>query len=214
MLTRFLRSLTESLEQTRGEKRKLEAVISSAQSQARTLEEDKSRLTQSLAVTQDDLARLSARPDNSVKVEKLESDLQDVRDQLADAEEELDDAKKREQKQRGQLLDELSLVQQEVRRSRFLLLGSALTPPAGVVAQNAASTGAAQEGQVRSPRCCCCTLLHSFHYHINYDTPSPCNLEYHRRTAFANKSRKNNLRKRVAGPSSLVPLLLLHLLSL
>lgn len=43
--------------------------------------------------------------------------MQDAKDQLADAEEELEDAKKREQKQRSQLLDELSQVQQEVRHS-------------------------------------------------------------------------------------------------
>lgn len=60
------------------------------------------------------MTRLSNRPDDSAKIQQLEAELQDVRDQRADLEEELEDAKKREQKQRGQLLDQLNTVEQEV----------------------------------------------------------------------------------------------------
>jgi predicted nucleic acid-binding Zn-ribbon protein len=110
----LLTSLTQNLEQTRSEKRKLEAVVSSTQAQLRTLEAEKTRLNSSLVAAQLETSRLSARPDGSAKLAQLEGELQDLRDQLADAQEELEDSKKREAKTRAQLLEELSGVQAEV----------------------------------------------------------------------------------------------------
>ncbi|GAA6003585.1 uncharacterized protein JCM10292_000432 [Rhodotorula paludigena] len=97
-----LNDLTASLEQTRAEKRKLEAQI-------RTLEDDKSQLQQQLSAAQ------AAPPatDNTTIITD-DSELQELRDQIADLEEELADAQKREQKTRAQLLDELSQAQGEL----------------------------------------------------------------------------------------------------
>ncbi|GAA5984490.1 hypothetical protein JCM5350_004734 [Sporobolomyces pararoseus] len=80
-----LNDLTESLEQTRLDKRKLEAQVAQLQSQSSS----------------------ASSSSNNVDVEELQ-------DQIADLEEELKDAKAREQKVRSQLLDELSTVQSEV----------------------------------------------------------------------------------------------------
>ncbi|GAA5879033.1 hypothetical protein JCM16303_001275 [Sporobolomyces ruberrimus] len=82
-----LNDLTESLEQTRSDKRKLEAQLAQLQAQSP--------------------APATASAANSGDVEELH-------DQIADLEEELRDAKAREQKVRSQLLDELSAVQGEV----------------------------------------------------------------------------------------------------
>lgn len=108
------RSLTESLEQTRGEKRKAESALSLAHAQSRALEKDHASLTSSLSAAQAEVARLNARPDDGPKLKALASDLADVRDQLQDAKEELADAKKREQKGRQQLLEQLSTAEEEV----------------------------------------------------------------------------------------------------
>ncbi|GAA5966238.1 hypothetical protein JCM21900_000077 [Sporobolomyces salmonicolor] len=79
-----LNDLTESLEQTRGEKRKLETQVSQLQQQQPT------------------------------PVAADHGELEELQDQIADLEEELKDAKAREQKVRAQLLEELSTVQAEV----------------------------------------------------------------------------------------------------
>ncbi|GAA5934301.1 uncharacterized protein JCM15063_004533 [Sporobolomyces koalae] len=85
-----LNDLTESLEQTRLEKRKLETQVSQLQAQV-----------------QAHGATASSSSASNVDTEEL-------LDQIADLEEELKDAKAREQKVRSQLLDELSTVQSEV----------------------------------------------------------------------------------------------------
>ncbi|GJN92801.1 hypothetical protein Rhopal_005839-T1 [Rhodotorula paludigena] len=97
-----LNDLTASLEQTRAEKRKLEAQI-------RTLEDDKSQLQQQLSTAQ---ATPPAADNTTIITDDTE--LQELRDQIADLEEELADAQKREQKTRAQLLDELSQAQGEL----------------------------------------------------------------------------------------------------
>lgn len=79
-LTVFLhRSLTESLEQTRGEKRKLETQVSQLQQQ----------------LQQQQPAPVAAD----------HGEVEELQDQIADLEEELKDAKAREQKVRAQLLE-------------------------------------------------------------------------------------------------------------
>jgi chromosome segregation ATPase len=117
----FLYSLTESLEQTRGEKRKLDALVPSLQTQVRTLEAEKASLSQNLVAAQLETSRLAARPDESAKLAEVENELQDLKDQLQDAMDELDDAKAREAKTRGQLLEELSSVQSELSSTRTKL---------------------------------------------------------------------------------------------
>lgn len=82
-------SLTESLEQTRAEKRKLEA--------------DQAQLHEQLAVAQRSPTPAPAAPTD-------ESEMQELRDQIADLEEELADAQRREQKTRAQLLDVRSFL--------------------------------------------------------------------------------------------------------
>nr|CRX79095.1 hypothetical protein ls5930a1_00140 [Leucosporidium scottii] len=116
-----LNDLTESLEQTRGEKRKLDALVPSLQTQVRTLEAEKASLSQNLVAAQLETSRLAARPDESAKLAEVENELQDLKDQLQDAMDELDDAKAREAKTRGQLLDELSSVQSELSSTRTKL---------------------------------------------------------------------------------------------
>ncbi|TNY18423.1 Proteophosphoglycan 5 [Rhodotorula diobovata] len=95
-----LNDLTESLEQTRAEKRKLEA--------------DQAQLHEQLAVAQRSPTPAPAAPTD-------ESEMQELRDQIADLEEELADAQRREQKTRAQLLDELSGVQSELTQTRTKL---------------------------------------------------------------------------------------------
>ncbi|GAA6063221.1 hypothetical protein JCM10212_002443 [Sporobolomyces blumeae] len=83
-----LNDLTESLEQSRNDKRKLEAQIAQLQAQP---------------------------PPTAAPVQSSSNDeVEELRDQIMDLEEELKDAKAREQKVRSQLLDELSTVQSEV----------------------------------------------------------------------------------------------------
>ncbi|KAL8290330.1 hypothetical protein RQP46_002588 [Phenoliferia psychrophenolica] len=109
-----LNDLTESLEQTRSEKRKAESSVQLAQAQVRALEDEKSKLKSQLASQTTELARLNAKPDDSIRLKKLENELADAADQLQDSQQELADCKKREQKGRQQLLEQLSTVEEEV----------------------------------------------------------------------------------------------------
>lgn len=87
--------MTESLETTRAEKRKLETQI-------RELEADKTALQEKL-----DAAAHNALQSSSTAAPPAADagELQDLRDQISDLEEELADAQKREQKTRAQLLE-------------------------------------------------------------------------------------------------------------
>ncbi|GAA6048508.1 hypothetical protein JCM3770_006528 [Rhodotorula araucariae] len=105
-----LNDLTESLEQTRDDKRKLEAQI-------HALEADKSQLQERLVAVEQ--SAVPAASTNSTVPD--EGELQELRDQIADLEEELADAQRREQKTRSQLLDELSGVQSELSQTRKML---------------------------------------------------------------------------------------------
>ncbi|BGP41808.1 hypothetical protein JCM10449v2_005799 [Rhodotorula kratochvilovae] len=105
-----LNDLTESLEQTRSDKRKLEV-------QLRTLEADKAQLEEQLAAAQQSAVPAAS----SAPVAADEGELQELRDQIADLEEELADAQRREQKTRSQLLDELSGVQSELSQAKTKL---------------------------------------------------------------------------------------------
>ncbi|KAI5481338.1 involucrin repeat protein [Pseudohyphozyma bogoriensis] len=109
-----LNDLTESVEQARGEKRKAEAQLATIQAQLREAEEERSKLSASLASAESEVTRLSSRPDDSERVAELEAEIADLQDMQSDLQEELDDAKKREQKQRSQLLEQLSTAEQEV----------------------------------------------------------------------------------------------------
>ncbi|TKA52584.1 hypothetical protein B0A53_04594 [Rhodotorula sp. CCFEE 5036] len=104
-----LNDLTESLEATRGERRKLETRISS-------LEEDKAQLEEELQTARDAAAtRATATETTPMAPSGVdEAELQELRDQIADLQEELSDAQKREQKTRASLLEELGQVQSEV----------------------------------------------------------------------------------------------------
>ncbi|GAA6031377.1 hypothetical protein JCM8097_005631 [Rhodosporidiobolus ruineniae] len=94
-----LNDLTESLESTRASKRQLE---------------------QRIATLEADLAAAQSAPASSATTAPAagggadDTELQELRDQIADLEEELADAQKREQKTRASLLDELSTAQSEV----------------------------------------------------------------------------------------------------
>ncbi|BGP09784.1 hypothetical protein OF846_004039 [Rhodotorula toruloides] len=99
-----LNDLTESLETTRAEKRKLETQI-------RGLEADKAALQERVDVA---AAQPEATPSVPAASSADEGELQELRDQISDLEEELADAQKREQRTRAQLLEELSTVQSEV----------------------------------------------------------------------------------------------------
>ncbi|BGP01754.1 Proteophosphoglycan 5 [Rhodotorula toruloides] len=99
-----LNDLTESLETTRAEKRKLETQI-------RTLEADKAALQEKVEAA---TAQPAPAPSASAASSADEGELQELRDQISDLEEELADVQKREQRTRAQLLEELSTVQSEV----------------------------------------------------------------------------------------------------
>lgn len=114
-------SLTESLEKTRGEKRQLDALLPTLQSQVRSLEGEKATLTQNLVAAQQETTRLAARPDYSAKLAAVEEELRDARDSLQDTLEELEDAKAREAKTRAGLLEELSSVQADLSSTRTKL---------------------------------------------------------------------------------------------
>lgn len=90
-----LHSLTESLETTRAEKRKLETQI-------RGLEADKAALQERVDVA---AAQPEATPSVPAASSADEGELQELRDQISDLEEELADAQKREQRTRAQLLE-------------------------------------------------------------------------------------------------------------
>ncbi|GAA5851652.1 hypothetical protein JCM9279_002532 [Rhodotorula babjevae] len=103
-----LNDLTESLEATRAEKRKLEA--------------DKTQLVDQLALAQQQQQRSPtpaalAPPSSSSNADEVE----DLRGQIADLEEELADAQRREQKTRANLLDELNGVQSELSSTKTKL---------------------------------------------------------------------------------------------
>lgn len=91
-LVRLLCRLTETLETTRAERRNLEVQLAA-------LEQDKAQLETNLEAARDATA---ARPAESGSVE---DEAQELRDQIADLEEELSDAQKREQKTRASLLE-------------------------------------------------------------------------------------------------------------
>ncbi|BGP26180.1 involucrin repeat protein [Rhodotorula toruloides] len=99
-----LNDLTESLETTRAEKRKLETQI-------RTVEADKAALQEKVDAA---AAQPASTASASAASSADEGELQELRDQISDLEEELADAQKREQRTRAQLLEELSTVQSEV----------------------------------------------------------------------------------------------------
>ncbi|GAA5889051.1 hypothetical protein JCM8208_007756 [Rhodotorula glutinis] len=99
-----LNDLTESLEQTRAEKRKLEA--------------DKAQLVDQLAAAQQRSPTPAAAP---VSTSSNMDDVDDLRGQIADLEEELADAQRREQKTRANLLEELNSVQSELSSTKTKL---------------------------------------------------------------------------------------------
>lgn len=92
--------MTETLEATRGERRKLETRIN-------TLEEDKAQLEEELQTARDTAAaRATATATAPMAPPGVDEDeLQELRDQIADLQEELSDAQKREQKTRASLLE-------------------------------------------------------------------------------------------------------------
>lgn len=91
--------MTESLEATRGERRKLETRISS-------LEEDKAQLEEELQTARDAAAATTTTETVPMAPSGVDEDeLQELRDQIADLQEELSDAQKREQKTRASLLE-------------------------------------------------------------------------------------------------------------
>ncbi|GAA5881845.1 hypothetical protein JCM3774_003055 [Rhodotorula dairenensis] len=105
-----LNELTEALEATRGERRKLE-------SQMASLEQDKAQLELELEAAREKTTAAAAVGVVAVQPAPLgssEDEVQELRDQIADLEEELSDAQKREQKTRASLLEELGQVQSEV----------------------------------------------------------------------------------------------------
>lgn len=117
---RFCR-FTVILEQTRSEKRKVEAHSSSTTAALKTVEAEKATLSASLSTAQTDLAKAQseltaalARPDDLQKLSALEDELQELRDTISDLEEELSDAKTRETGTRSKLMEELHGVQLEV----------------------------------------------------------------------------------------------------
>ncbi|GAA5977151.1 hypothetical protein JCM10908_004875 [Rhodotorula pacifica] len=101
-----LNDLTEALEATRAERRKLELRIAA-------IEKDKTQLEAELRAARDEASRATAAPAISAPAIG-EEEVQELRDQIADLEEELSDAQKREQKTRASLLEELGQVQSEV----------------------------------------------------------------------------------------------------
>ena len=117
-------SLTESLEQTRLDKRKLEAQVAQLQSQSSS----------------------ASSSSNNVDVEELQ-------DQIADLEEELKDAKAREQKVRSQLLDVSTVFSLSRRLNKWLTslsisVGIEYCTEWGFIPQNSTSTSTEKDGQI------------------------------------------------------------------
>ncbi|SCV73984.1 BQ2448_6414 [Microbotryum intermedium] len=116
-----LNDLTESLETTRAEKRKLETTGKGLEGQVEAAENEKNRLAAIVAGLKEENRAMKERPDHTTKMASLENLVQDLKDQLTDLEEELEDAKTREQKTRSQLLEELNAAQAEVSSLRTKL---------------------------------------------------------------------------------------------
>lgn len=87
--------------------------MATTQTQLQSLESEKGTLTSALAAAREDLKNASDAPNDSERVVELETTVSDLQDSLADLEAELSDAKARAQKQRTQLLDQLSEAEQE-----------------------------------------------------------------------------------------------------
>lgn len=100
-----LNELSETVEQHRGEKRKAEAALATTQDRLKSLESEHANMRQSMESMQAELA-------NSADQAKLEAEINDLRDSLTDAQEEIEELKSRETKQRSALMDELNSLQQ------------------------------------------------------------------------------------------------------
>ncbi|SGY19519.1 BQ5605_C014g07669 [Microbotryum silenes-dioicae] len=116
-----LNDLTESLESTRAERRKLETAGKGLEGQVEAAEEEKNRLAAIVVGLKEENRAMKERPDHTAKLASLENTVQDLKDQLTDLEEELEDTKKREQKTRGQLLEELNAAQAVSRGAKTML---------------------------------------------------------------------------------------------
>lgn len=112
-----LNELSATIEQHSTDKRKAEAASAAAGARVRELEASHSSLQATLSATKRELETSS----DKAKVAELEAECQELKDSLADAQDEADDLRSRESKQRVALLDELNSLQQEAASLRTQL---------------------------------------------------------------------------------------------
>ena len=100
-----LNELSESVEQHRMDKRKAENTAQAASERVKQLESEQTKMRSSIDSLSAELAKAG-------DTEQLELQISELKDDLADAQDEIEQLKSRESKQRTALLDELNSLQQ------------------------------------------------------------------------------------------------------
>jgi chromosome segregation ATPase len=109
-----LNQLQSDFEAMRSEKRRFESTASSLNTQLQSVQKEKAELAS-------EFQDLRTRAEQASRATALQEEVDGLRSQLSQAEDELDDMRAREQKQRINLLDELNRLQEEASGLRMQL---------------------------------------------------------------------------------------------